>query len=323
MAWPDVQINQVNQLQGETNEIERVLLYVGTGTVNTGKTLPVNSQSDLDALLGSADSPLKNMVNAAMLNAGQNWSGFVRVLAKDGAESWDDAVRDAQVVASVEGVVLTDAIADKGPVNTANALRTELLAKYGRWVWFIIAVQEVQDGESWADYLLRLSALQQGIAAPGVQLVPCLFGNEPGVLAGRLCNRAVTIADSPCRVATGAVMALGRDDLPLDGDGKVLELATLKALAAQRYSVPMWYADYDGYYWADGMWKAGIFRPLSTCVLLTRRRGVSGFRLSQKWVTVRLTAHRAALPRTRRISPERCAPCPNQPKSMASRSRGK
>ena len=253
MAWPNVQINQVNQLQGETNEIERVLLYVGTGTVNTGKTLAVNTQSDLDALLGVADSPLKSMVNAAMLNAGQNWSGFVRVLAKDGVESWDEAVRAAQVVASVEGVVLTDAIADKGPVNTANALRTELLAKYGRWVWFILAVQEVQDGESWADYLLRLSALQEGIAAPGVQLVPCLFGNEPGVLAGRLCNRAVTIADSPCRVATGAVVALGRDDLPLDGDGKVLELATLKALAAQRYSVPMWYADYDGYYWADGM----------------------------------------------------------------------
>lgn len=253
MAWPNVQINQVNQLQGETNEIERVLLYVGTGAVNTGKTLAVNTQSDLDALLGVADSPLKSMVNAAMLNAGQNWSGFIRVLAQDGPESWDDAVRAAQVVASVEGVVLTEAIADKSPVNTATALRAELLAKYGRWVWFIIAVQEVQDDESWADYLLRLSALQEGIAAPGVQLVPCIFGNDPGVLAGRLCNRAVTIADSPCRVATGAVVALGSDELPVDGEGKPLELATLQALAAQRYSVPMWYADYDGYYWADGM----------------------------------------------------------------------
>ena len=32
----------------------------------------------------------------------------------------------------------------------------------------------------------------------------------------------------------------------------VPELATLQALEAQRFSVPMWYPDYDGFYWADG-----------------------------------------------------------------------
>ncbi|MCW6545523.1 DUF2586 domain-containing protein [Yersinia ruckeri] len=255
MSWPNVQINQVNQLQGETKEIERAVLFVGLGKTNGGKTLAVNTQTDLDVLLGEADSPLKGCVNAAMLNAGQNWSGFVHVLAeaKEGGatEAWVDAVRQSQSVASVEGVVLTVPV-DKAMINAAASLRAELLAKFGRWTWFILAVDGAQDAEDWAEYLIRLGELQKGIAAPAVQLVPCLWGNEPGVLAGRLCHRAVTIADSPARVATGALLAMGSDTLPVDGNGEVLDLATLQALEALRYSVPMWYPDYDGLYWSDG-----------------------------------------------------------------------
>lgn len=52
MSWPTIQVNQVNRHQGETKEIERVLLFVGAGKTNIGKTLPVNTQTDLDVLLG-------------------------------------------------------------------------------------------------------------------------------------------------------------------------------------------------------------------------------------------------------------------------------
>ena len=253
MSWPQVTVNQVNQLQGETKEIERTVLYIGMGKTNAGKTVAVNTQSDFDALLGEADSPLKSNVKAAMLNAGQNWAGYVHVLAQDSEpEAWEDAVRAAQAVASVEGVVLVDDVSDKAPINAASGLRSELIAKYGRWVWFALAVQAPQAEETWAEYLERLSALQQGIAASAVQLVPRLWGNEPGVLVGRLCNRAVTIADSPARVATGALLELGSDTLPVDGTGAAVDLATLQALEKQRYSVPMWYPDYDGMYWSDG-----------------------------------------------------------------------
>ncbi|HBB4891596.1 TPA: DUF2586 family protein [Escherichia coli] len=31
MTWPIVTVNQVNQLLGETNEVERTLLFIGTG----------------------------------------------------------------------------------------------------------------------------------------------------------------------------------------------------------------------------------------------------------------------------------------------------
>ncbi|MDI6433989.1 DUF2586 domain-containing protein [Cronobacter turicensis] len=253
MTWPNVNVNQVNQLQGETSEVERVVLFTGTAKTNTGKTLAVTAQTDFDALLGIADSPLKRDLKAAQANAGQNWWAFVHPLAADaGADAWVNAVLAAQVSCSVEGVVLSDDVSEKSVINQAATLRSTLIAKYGRWVWFALAVQGMQPDEGQADYLKRLSELQAGIAEKAVQLVPRLWGNEPGVLAGRLCNRAVTVADSPARVKTGALLELGSDEMPLDGTGAVLELATLRALESQRYSVPMWYPDYDGIYWADG-----------------------------------------------------------------------
>lgn len=253
MTWPNAGVNQINQLQGETNEVERCVLFVGKGTVNVGKTLPVNNQSDFDKLLGESDSQLKSDVMAAMANAGQNWWGFVHVLAADaGPDAWVEAVRAAQVSCSVEGVLLSDDVSTKAPINQAIALRSELISKLGRWVWFILATQGMQEDEAQADYLVRMSTLQDGIAEKAIQLVPRLWGNDPAVLAGRLCNRAVTIADSPARVQTGALVSLGSDEMPLDGAGEVLELSTLQALEAQRFSVPMWYPDYDGFYWADG-----------------------------------------------------------------------
>ncbi|EBI9218913.1 DUF2586 domain-containing protein, partial [Salmonella enterica subsp. enterica serovar Muenster] len=183
MTWPIVTVNQVNQLLGETTEVERTLLFIGTGTKNVGKTQAVNAQSDFDALLGEGDSPLKSDVLAALANAGQNWWGFIHVLAADSEPgAWVDAVKAAQVSCSVEGVVLSDDVAAKEQINQAATLRSELIAKYGRWVWFILAVQGMQEDESQADYLKRLSTLQQGIAEKSVQLVPRLWGNEPGVL---------------------------------------------------------------------------------------------------------------------------------------------
>ncbi|EPR2251702.1 DUF2586 domain-containing protein [Yersinia enterocolitica] len=257
MSWPQVNIDQKNQLQGETKEIERAVLYIGTGKVNAGKTLAVNTQTDFDVLLGPDASAVKSCANAAMLNAGQNWNGFVHVLAEPAKNAeldplaWVAAVRAAQQVASVEGVVVV-LPTDKTTITAAASLRAELLAKFGRWVWFVLAVDGPQAEEGWPEYLARLATLQQGVAASSVQLVPRLWGNEPGVLAGRLCNRAVTIADSPARVATGPLLDMGSDVQPVDGQGVALDLATLQALETLRYSVPMWYPDYDGMYWSDG-----------------------------------------------------------------------
>jgi len=260
MTWPTVTVSQKNRYNGTTNDVERVVLFAGYGDTNTNKTQSISADSDLDKALGEKDSLLKRIVAAAANNAGQNWFAYVHVMPEPDPsdddynedDAWMNAVTAAQSVASVEGITLAFDATQKATINRATEMRETLQAKFGRFVWFAIAVGGPSEGESWADYQSRMAELQEGIASPGVQLVPRLWGNEPGVLAGRLCNRAVTIADSPARVATGAVTALGRDDLPEDGTGEKLDLAVLQGLQANRYSVPMWYHDYDGIYWADG-----------------------------------------------------------------------
>lgn len=254
MTWPTVDINQLNQYQGSTNEIERVVLFVGEGVTNVGTLQALNSNTNMDTVFGKDASILKSNVTAARRNAGNNWFAYAAILAADSETAdWVAAVKQAQQTASVEGVVICIDIDDKASINAAISLRADLISHHSRWVWSILSVAGPTEAETWSEYSTRLAALQDGIAGPSVQLVPRLWGNEPGVLAGRLCNRAVTVADSPARVRTGALLDLGNDELPVDGEGSVLDLAVLQALNANRYSVPMWYADYDGLYWSDGL----------------------------------------------------------------------
>ncbi len=121
--------------------------------------------------------------------------GFVHVLAADSEpDAWVKAVLAAQVSCSVEGVVLCNDISTKAEINQAITLRADLIAKYGRWVWFILATQGMQDEEGQADYLVRMSTLQAGIAEKAVQLVPRLWGMN------RACWLAVCAAvPSPWR----------------------------------------------------------------------------------------------------------------------------
>ncbi|EDS7035088.1 DUF2586 family protein [Salmonella enterica subsp. enterica serovar Oranienburg] len=265
MTFPQVVINQLNTRQGGKRDIARTLLMVGEHTTIIPPT-PVTAQTDLDTLLGTNASPLRNNLQAFLDNAGQSAMIWLATLQKtqpagkaQTAQSdavtgtWIDVVRTAQATVSAEGVVvvLNDATTDD--INKAQQLREELINKYQRWTWFILAVRGCGTGEKWAEYVTAMTALQKGIAAYAVQLTPMLFGNEPGLLAGRLCNPSVTIADSPARVATGALVNMGRNDKPQDSDKRELDIATIKALNMARFSVPTWYPDYEGYYWADGV----------------------------------------------------------------------
>ncbi|WP_423993814.1 DUF2586 domain-containing protein [Haemophilus influenzae] len=254
--FPSVQINALNQLSGETKEIERHALFVGVGTTNQGKLLALTPDSDFDKVFGETDTDLKKQVRAAMLNAGQNWFAHVYIAQEEGYD-FVECVKKANQTASFEYCVNTRYLGvDKASIGKLQECYAELLAKFGRRTFFIQAVQGINhdqsDGETWDQYVQKLTTLQQTIVADHVCLVPLLFGNEAGVLAGRLANRAVTVADSPARVQTGALVSLGSANKPQDKDGNELTLAHLKSLEAARYSVPMWYPDYDGYYWADG-----------------------------------------------------------------------
>ncbi|KAB7715710.1 DUF2586 family protein [Plesiomonas shigelloides] len=271
MVWPSVTINQLNTYNGATKLIERTLLFVGKAHTNHGKILAITAQSNLDTLLGTEDSALKSNIYAFFKNAGQNAFCYAAPLSeeesflalegesrtkpkKSAIPTWINAVRNAQNVASVEGIVVVDAVTSPDVIQAAQELRTEINNTLGRWLWFALSVPGIaKETETWAQLIERLTTLQKGLVAPQVMLVPEFFGNDIGVLAGRLCNKAVTVADSPARVATGSLQGLKSTEKPQDSAGIPLELATLQALARVRYSVPMWYADYDGMYWADAV----------------------------------------------------------------------
>ncbi|EDT6782493.1 DUF2586 family protein [Salmonella enterica subsp. enterica] len=256
MTFPQTTINQLNTRSGGKRDIVRTLLMVGEHKKTLAPT-PVTAQTDLDALLGSEASLLRSNLQAFLDNAGQNamiWLATVQTPQPSGqTQTWADVVMDAQATVSAEGVVVVRPDATADDINRAQQLREELNNKYQRWTWFILAVRGCGTGEKWAEYVTAMTTLQKGIAAYAVQLAPMLFGNEPGMLAGRLCNPSVTIADSPARVATGALVNMGRSDKPTDSDGRELDIAILKALNTARFSVPTWYPDYEGYYWADGV----------------------------------------------------------------------
>jgi len=79
MSVGQVQVNHVNLVQGGFDEIERQVLFIGTAAItdNDGTIIPVSNESDLDVLLGAADSDLKTQVVAARDNAGQNWQASI------------------------------------------------------------------------------------------------------------------------------------------------------------------------------------------------------------------------------------------------------
>ena len=248
MSLGKVQVNNLNLGQGDIQGVERHFLFVGrAGSVDEESQLfSVGAQTDLEESF--ADSPLREQLIAAQLNAGQNWTAAVYPLAE--GESITDAIDRANEVQSFEMIVVCDEQTTSGGLTDIHDHLTSLQATLGRFVSALVAVPGIDVAtQTWSQYEAAIIALQADIAAHLVVPVPQLHANNVGVLAGRLCNRSVSIADSPMRVATGSVLGLG--EAPVDTNGDPLSLATLETLANNRMSVPQWYSDFEGTYWSD------------------------------------------------------------------------
>lgn len=251
MGQGTVTVNNLNLNQGEFAEIERKALFIGEGATNVGTILSINAQSDLDTLLGAADSEIRRNVEAAMANGGENW--FCWAIPQANGYDWETVVDGAMATVSPEFIVLCTpaaAAADLDAMQTkAELLRTSL----ARRVAIVTATAGIDPtpatGQTWAAYEAAQIAIQNGVAAYRVGVVPQLHGNDLGVVLGRLCNHSVSIADSPMRVKTGPVLGLG--DEPVDMDGEPLTDATLANLDANRLSCIQRYVDYPGTYWGD------------------------------------------------------------------------
>lgn len=248
MAQGKVTVNNLNMGQGNFPEVERKALFIGIGLVNVGDVLSLDSQSDLDVLLGEADSVLKTNVIAARQNGGENWQGYAMPIAA-GAD-WKVMLDTAFQTISVELVAVCIPAATTADLNAAFTKAESVRTQQARRIIILIATPGVDaDTETWPEYVASQATLTTGVAAYRIAAVPQLHGNDLGVLVGRLCNRATSIADSPMRVATGAVLGLGAT--PIDSAGQALTDATLATLDANRLSCIQHYTDYPGTYWGD------------------------------------------------------------------------
>lgn len=258
MARGIVSVNNLNLSQGSFPEIERKFLFIGSGAnpANQDKVISLSNESDLDVLLGASDSPLKKNLIAARLNAGENWFAWcLPVSANDTnadlLEAFDEASEIAFKATSPEAVVILRPATTADEISDWHDKMMEQRGNKGRQMFAMVATSGIDaTSQSWADYEAAQGAMVAPVAANRVMAVPQLHGNNVGVLAGRLCNRATSIADTPMRVETGPLLGLG--DIPVDMAGIVLPESTLIALDAARLSVPQHYADYPGTYWADG-----------------------------------------------------------------------
>ncbi len=249
MPLGEVTVNNQNQGQGEVQAIERHFLFVGLAgrEEEESQLFSLNAQSDLEAMF--VDSDLRKQLIAAQLNAGQNWTAAAYPLAVD--ETLSTAVDHANEVQSFETVVFSDVQTSAADISAISDMVLGLQGSHGRWCSAIVALPGIDNTtETWTAYEAKMVALVAGLALPLVVPVPQLNGNNAGVLAGRLCNRSVSIADSPMRVATGSVAGLGV--MPTDLAEVPLSMASLNTLAKKRLSVPQWYPDVAGVYWGDG-----------------------------------------------------------------------
>ncbi|BFM20507.1 DUF2586 domain-containing protein [Gilvimarinus japonicus] len=247
MAQGTVTTNNLNLAQGETPAVEKKALFVGVGTAGTGTVFAVNTQTDLAEVLGDGSEIYKHVL-AAQQNGGENWQAVVAPVAE--GYNAEAVVNTALETYSVELVCICTPVTSAASVTAMHTFAEVLRSTKARRVIILLATAGVDAAtETWADYVVAQEALQDGVAGYRVALVPSLHGNDLGVLAGRLCNAAVGVADSPMRVATGPVLGLGAT--PVDTDGDALSAATLAALDAVRLSCIQHYTDYPGTYWGD------------------------------------------------------------------------
>lgn len=249
MAQGRVLVTSENLGQGETNEVERIVLFVGHGTKNVGSIQAINPQSDLDDLLGVNTSILKTQVAAAIANSDALFRCFAMPTSSEGDHlaAIDTAMEQG---ISVDGIIVCKAISSSQDVLDLFAKQQEIENTYQRFMYMLTAARAIDPLiETWADYQTALQPLTDGVAASSVGVVPLLHGNDLGAVVGRLCKYAVTVADTPIRVATGPMIGLG--STPIDSAGIPLPSATTAALDDMRFSCTQTYPDFDGVYFGD------------------------------------------------------------------------
>lgn len=282
MALGKVQVDNINQYQSEPDEVERRFVFIGKTSTSSlhNKVTAVNSGTDFDDLF-KAEEPAKTSKTAkaasaaaavdntsyaykdlvaAQLNAGQNWTAAFIGLPDDG--EWTDALDLAIKLNSYEAVVVSDPVEAKEQLEAAKSKMAEVQSKNAQYMFTMMRTKPIDNtpdpetpdgsetGQDWPAYVASLGGLVTDFVAERVMCIPTLFENDLGILAGRLCDRTVTVADSPMRTKTGTLIGMGTAST--DKTGAVMPDTIFAELDALSFSVPQTYPGEKGWYWADG-----------------------------------------------------------------------
>lgn len=250
MARGSVTVSNENLGQGSFDDVERKALFIGLADNNIGSIVPLTPQSDLDVLFGESDSELKTNIKAAIINGGENWFSWALPMAEgyDPSEAVDFAMRSN---VSPEFIAICTPVTSKQEIENAHAIAVGVTAVYSRRLSVILASSGIDTAtQAWTDYSAIQNSLTDGVLADRVAVVPQLHSNNLGCYLGRLCNRAISISDSPLKTANGGIVGLG--SVPIDVNGEELPESILIDLEKNRFTVPQHYPDFDGVYWADG-----------------------------------------------------------------------
>lgn len=253
MAQGQVSSDALNLFQGDIAGVERKILYIGNAPLHQLTWQFANAQTDFDLLLGSAASELKTQMIVAQANGGDRWSAYVipKDPDTDSFIAFGNCLAAMGTIIPFEGMALCDAAENlaRGLDNIQPGIEGHLHPA-GVYPFVLVALPGIDaETQTWSEYKTAMNALSADIVADSVCAVPQLHGNNIGVLGGRLCRNDLSVADSPMRVASGALIGLGDD--PVDSEGAVLSPFDMADLDGFRYSVPQVYLDFPGKYWGD------------------------------------------------------------------------
>jgi len=266
MALGKVQVDNINQYQSEPDEVERRFVFIGKTSISSlhNKVTAVNAGTDFDTLFSEvaegstpdSDSYAYKDLVAAQLNAGQNWTAAFIGLPDDGI--WTDALDLAIQLNSYEAAVISDPVSAIEDLEAAKSKMAEVQSKKAQYMFTMMRTKpidgnpdpEATESQDWPAYVTSLAELVDGFVSERVMCIPTLFENDLGILAGRLCDRTVTVADSPMRTKTGTLIGMG--SASTDKTGAVMPDTIFAELDALSFSVPQTYPGEKGWYWADG-----------------------------------------------------------------------
>jgi len=250
MALGSVSVNKEDSGNGDFTSPECQFLFIGHASKNAGSILYIDQTTDLDDALGVNTSKMKTCIEAAKANAGTNWSGVA--MPRGSAGEWQTAFDIAMAQNIVcEAVVVTDEVTAQTELDDFATAITTTENEFGRSLFFVAANAAPLGTEAWGDYIAAFETLQDGVASDSILFVPEVFAGWMGTVCGRLCDESVSIADTPMRTQTGAIVGLST--LPSDKDDVPFNMSHAKALNDARGTVPQVYPDYDGIYCSDGM----------------------------------------------------------------------